>query len=420
MVSLENSCVLSELGLIVRVDLRSLWASDQPNGFRSFTRYSFDQVWDAAGGGELTFLRSDEQSISDMSYSPDGLRIVSGSEDGTVRVLDAASGASLAVLSGHKSGFTYVSYSPDGTRIVSGSCDNTVRVWDAESGAGLSVLHGHEGFVGSVSYSPDGTRIVSGSEDGTVRVWDAASGALLAVFRGHQRELDSVSYSPDRTRIVTSLPRTVLDGYSCVSYSPDGTRIITGLRDATVRVWNGASGAELAILRGHTINCYNVHYSPDGTRIVSGSYDKTVRVWDAATGKCLQIIRGEGDVAAIAAGAQDFRWRALARDMQTVVEEAATGRPVAWLPEELRQITTHPGSWAAAKPCRPGNRRDARRDDPLRLEVSAPGSANPVVIEADASGSSLRHGARRVSAGVPRSTLATGSIQNCNCDAPSI
>ena len=74
-----------------------------------------------------------------------------------------------------------MAYSPDGRRIVSGSEDQTVRVWDAASGVELARLRGHAGWVRSVAYSPDGRRIVSGSDDHTVRVWDAASGAELGL-----------------------------------------------------------------------------------------------------------------------------------------------------------------------------------------------------------------------------------------------
>ena len=56
-------------------------------------------------------------------------------------------------------------FSPDGARIVSGSDDSTVRVWDAASGAELLVLRGHEGSVKAAAFSPDGARIVSGSDD---------------------------------------------------------------------------------------------------------------------------------------------------------------------------------------------------------------------------------------------------------------
>ena len=77
-------------------------------------------------------------------------------------------------------------FSPDGARIVSGSDDNTVRVWDAASGAELLVLRGHESPIDAAAFSPDGARILSESGDGTVRVWDAASGAELLVLRGHE------------------------------------------------------------------------------------------------------------------------------------------------------------------------------------------------------------------------------------------
>jgi WD40 repeat protein len=68
-----------------------------------------------------------------------------------------------------------VSYSPDGKRIVSGSEDNTLKVWDAATGQETLTLTGHMGEVTSVAFSPDGTRIVSGSWDKTLKVWDAAT-----------------------------------------------------------------------------------------------------------------------------------------------------------------------------------------------------------------------------------------------------
>ena len=134
------------------------------------------------------------------------------------------------VLRGHAGAGEAAGFSPDGARIVSGSDDNTVRVWDAASGDELLVLRGHEGTVmprgfrrmarassagpsvtrdgagvgrrergrscwscaamrgrsGQRGFPPDGARIVSGSDDKTVRVWDAASGAELLVLRGHE------------------------------------------------------------------------------------------------------------------------------------------------------------------------------------------------------------------------------------------
>jgi len=73
---------------------------------------------------------------------------------------------------GHSGLVTNVSFSPDEKRIVSGSGDDTVKVWDAESGQETLTLKGHLGGVTSVSFSPDGKRIVSGGGDQMVKVWD--------------------------------------------------------------------------------------------------------------------------------------------------------------------------------------------------------------------------------------------------------
>ena len=68
-------------------------------------------------------------------------------------------------------------------KIVSGSEDKTVRVWDMQ-GKELAICRGHEDWVNSVCVTKDG-KIVSGSADKTVRVWDM-QGKELAVCRGHE------------------------------------------------------------------------------------------------------------------------------------------------------------------------------------------------------------------------------------------
>ncbi|KAG2069071.1 hypothetical protein BDR04DRAFT_1157151, partial [Suillus decipiens] len=169
--------------------------------------------------------------------------------------------AVLAELMGHTDSVLSVSFSPDGTRIVTGSQDQTVRLWDAATGQPVGEpLRGHTEEVSSVSFSPDGTRIVSGSWDQTVRLWDAATGQPVGEpLRGHTSRVWSVSFSPD------------------------GTRIVSGLRDQTVRLWDAATGQPVGEpLRGHTNLVWSVWFSPDGTRIASGSSDQTIRLWYAA------------------------------------------------------------------------------------------------------------------------------------------
>jgi WD40 repeat protein len=89
----------------------------------------------------------------------------------------------MTILYGHTNSVTSVAFSSDGLRIVSGSYDNTVRIWDAISGTIQHTLEGHTDWVTSVAFSSDGLRIVSGSHDNTVRIWDANTGDRQHVLR---------------------------------------------------------------------------------------------------------------------------------------------------------------------------------------------------------------------------------------------
>jgi hypothetical protein len=87
------------------------------------------------------------------------------------------------VLKGHEGALLVTAFSPDGKRVVTGSDDNTARLWDAESGAEIAVLNAHTDWVRAASFSPDGKRVVTGSDDNTARIFDVSSSE--AVTRGH-------------------------------------------------------------------------------------------------------------------------------------------------------------------------------------------------------------------------------------------
>ena len=102
---------------------------------------------------------------------------------------------------------------------------------------------------------------------------------------------------------------------SSVAFSPDGTRLASGSSDKTIRLWDAATGEELATLRGHEEGVLSVAFSPDGTRLASASGDKTIKLWDAATGEELTVLRGhEGGVTSVAFSPDGSRIASGSRD----------------------------------------------------------------------------------------------------------
>ena len=62
-------------------------------------------------------------------------------------------------------------------------------------------------------------------------------------------------------------------------FSPDGAILVSGSYDATIRLWDIATGKQLDTLQGHTYSITSVAVSPEGSTIASGSYDGTVLLW---------------------------------------------------------------------------------------------------------------------------------------------
>src|SRR5262249_28309297 len=130
--------------------------------------------------------------IEFVDFSPDGGRIFSKSQPGTLKVWDAATGRLLSTIGEHSSS---AALSPDGTRLLSGSL-RTVKLWDVSSGQLLRTFEGHAGASRSVAFSPDGTRAISGGDDSTIRIWDIASGRLLATLAGSETQ-DWLALTPE-------------------------------------------------------------------------------------------------------------------------------------------------------------------------------------------------------------------------------
>jgi WD40 repeat protein len=102
-----------------------------------------------------------------------------------------------------KAGVYAIALSPNGKTVVSGSDDGKVKLWDIETRKVIQRWTGYTDDVRSVCWSAGGKRVVSGSLDGTARVWNAKTGEeILEIKTGHEY-VYTVKYSPDDTQIAT-------------------------------------------------------------------------------------------------------------------------------------------------------------------------------------------------------------------------
>src|SRR5262249_6157613 len=124
-----------------------------------------------------------------------------------------------------------------------------IATWDVATGAELTRFGDETGGVFDVAVSPDGKTIIAGGRElgspdaGQVTLWDAETGKLRSTLRGHSR--------------------WVL-GVAC---SPDGNLVASGSFDQTMRIWEMATGKELAILQ-HPASPEVLRFSRDGRTLV--------------------------------------------------------------------------------------------------------------------------------------------------------
>jgi WD40 repeat protein/tRNA A-37 threonylcarbamoyl transferase component Bud32 len=186
--------------------------------------------------------------------------------DYSVGIWERATSQLRFSFSKHTGWVRAMAFGPEGERIATASEDGTLRVWDTASGKEHFVLRDTVRGTPCVAFSPDGRRIAGAVDSrfagpgdvAMIRIWDARTGKELHSIRAH------------RAGIIGSL-----------AFSPDSQRIASAGGDSTVRLWDVETGEEALTLKGHSTDVRHVVFSPDGRRLASASYDGTVRVWDA-------------------------------------------------------------------------------------------------------------------------------------------
>jgi WD40 repeat protein len=242
---------------------------------------------------EVVSQNQHDGEIKSLAFSSDGREVLSGSGDGTVKLWDVATGQVIRtfVAAGEETSslrqrayetffesVTSVAFSPDGMRVLAGSNDHKIRLWEAATGRLLRTFTTKVmGQVRCVAFSPNGDRLVSGDDYSSLKLWHVESGELLRSF---DRDSDRRSVV---SRLWFSIKKQTYDVATC-AFAPDGGHVLAGGDDKTLKLWDISTGSVVSTFSGHAAGISSVAFSSDGRRILSSSRDGTLRLWDTATG----------------------------------------------------------------------------------------------------------------------------------------
>ena len=176
-------------------------------------------VYDAHSGDTLFELQGHTGDIELLTFSHDGARIVTSSEDKTARVWSLAARTPKRVIAVAGTA-TFAAYDPTGARLLIAGHGKSAAIVDAATGANIATLAGHEVTVEGGHFSRDGRRVVTWSTDKTARVWDLPSGMQL-VLR-HDGEVRAASFSPDGSVVATASEDGIIRLWSVASGDPAG------------------------------------------------------------------------------------------------------------------------------------------------------------------------------------------------------
>lgn len=225
--------------------------------------------------------------MTSLAWHADAKWLVSGSEDGTVKIWDVRTGSHQRNYVHHAPVNDIALHSNQG-EVVSADDSGLIRVWDLGADRESHSLNPREDVpMRSVSIASDGSTLVAGNHKGEVYVWSIEPGLPFTdlqprtMFPAHGKYLTKVLISPDTKNLATASADTTIKIWS----SNAATDPATGQPAAN------ASGYTLdKTLTGHQRWVWDMAYSADSAYLVSASSDHTARLWELASGTTVRQV----------------------------------------------------------------------------------------------------------------------------------
>ncbi|MGW0252119.1 nSTAND1 domain-containing NTPase [Nocardia goodfellowii] len=237
------------------------------------------RVWHVGTGlqiGANIGMNPNRGRVNAVSISPDGT-VVAGAQDGKAQLWHVGEFRQAIGALYVPNRIYGMAFSPDGKLLVTGTEEGIVRVWrSSEINPETRPMPGHRGIVFGVAYHPKSDVVATAGEDGTLRLWNTKE----------LRQIDMVRV-PNRPG--NSLP-TQLSG---VAFNADGSKVAVGAVDGKMRIWDVAHlDREPLTIEADPSAVFAVGFLPDG-RVVSGGKEGIVRIWGPDGAKIAELLPGK-------------------------------------------------------------------------------------------------------------------------------
>jgi WD40 repeat protein len=241
--------------------------------------------------------------VLSLSYSPDGLNLLAGYNDGSGRMIHIENESYISTYSGHWKGIQAIEMANTGKFVMTAG-ENTVKIWTPE-GKELKTFSDHTTTIWSAEIDSSGKFVVAGAFNKTFKLMNVLEGGKAEDMRGHSDVAMTVCFNRGGTKIASAsgnqeiwiwdfasrkvemkLNGPAEDVY-CLDFSPDGKLLASGSKDKTIRIYELKEGKLLYILKGHTNHVIDVEFHPDGQHLLSCSFDQSIRLWEIPTARTI-------------------------------------------------------------------------------------------------------------------------------------
>ena len=234
--------------------------------------------------------------VRSIAFSPDGGRIMTGSDDGTAILWDLATRRQLRHFNAYREDSSSVArsdfrpvkkvaFSADGNRAL--TVNNVATLWDVATGRRNRMFEVFVLGVKCADFRPDGREIViNGSEY-------EGEGETFKTFS----TVDIIDTATGRKKRSIRIEKGILFP-DYVAISPDGSRVITEGKNNSIDVWDAATGARRRTLIGHSNKVAKAVFSGDGRHLLTSSSDLAIW-WDVSAGIEKRRFKTSGSAIAI-------------------------------------------------------------------------------------------------------------------------